>query len=126
MLFFPWQLIDIHKNYYKDVCKRAAACLEPTQKVVSRIRPTAAAAGSHSAPVREGYPHAELLLGDCFLKYGEQFGRDTTFGRFGNLLVGSLNIVLFVLITYLWLIVLFLFRCCSAYGQRKVLATSRG
>ncbi|KAA0198110.1 Endophilin-A3 [Fasciolopsis buskii] len=80
MLFFPWQLIDIHKNYYKDVCKRAAACLEPTQKVVSRIRPTAAAAGSHSAPVREGYPHAELLLGDCFLKYGEQFGRDTTFG----------------------------------------------
>ncbi|TPP67771.1 Endophilin-A3 [Fasciola gigantica] len=74
------KLIDIHKHYYKDVCKRATACLEPTQKVVSRIRPTAAAAGSHSAPVREGYPHAELLLGDCFLKYGEQFGRDTTFG----------------------------------------------
>ncbi|THD28246.1 Sh3-containing grb2 protein 1 (Endophilin II) [Fasciola hepatica] len=73
------KLIDIHKHYYKDVCKRATACLEPTQKVVSRIRPTAAAAGSHSAPVREGYPHAELLLGDCFLKYGEQFGRDTTF-----------------------------------------------
>ncbi|VDP88783.1 unnamed protein product [Echinostoma caproni] len=78
---FHAQLIDIHKHYYEDVRKRAMACLEPGPKVVSRIRPTAAAAGSHSAPVREGYPHAELLLGDCFLKYGELFGANTAFGK---------------------------------------------
>ncbi|CAL8104805.1 unnamed protein product [Calicophoron daubneyi] len=73
-------LIDAYKHYYEEVRKKSLECLEPGPNVVNRLRPINATAGSHNNPVKEIYPHAELMLGKCFEKYANVFDAFKPFG----------------------------------------------
>ncbi|KAA3674814.1 endophilin-A [Paragonimus westermani] len=71
-------LIDSYKHYFEEVRKRSTECLEPGTNF--RIRPTNNSHGSHNNPAKETYPHAELLLAQCFAKYAKEFGLESPLG----------------------------------------------
>ncbi|KAF7260251.1 hypothetical protein EG68_02478 [Paragonimus skrjabini miyazakii] len=71
-------LIDSYKHYFEEVRKRSTECLEPGTNF--RIRPTNNSHGSHNNPAKEMYPHAELLLAQCFAKYAKEFDLESPLG----------------------------------------------